>query len=60
MQNIILGKILVSGFPKLCTAVLSLDFAVRSIQLMFTILQQEMTDQSVQKSHSCFHIWLFL
>lgn len=51
---------MVSGFPKLCTAVLSLGFAVRSIQLMFTILQQEMTNQRVQKSHSCFHIWLFL
>lgn len=58
--SLYLGKILVSGFPKLCTAVLSLGFAVRSIQLMFTILQQEMTDQSVQKSHSGFHIWLFL
>lgn len=42
--SLYLGNILVSGFPKLCTAVLSLGFAVRSIQLMFTILQQEMTN----------------
>lgn len=45
MQNIIMLHYIWEIFWLLvCTAVLSLGFAVRSIQLMFTILQQEMTN----------------